>query len=136
MTEAPQFCRPLNYIPLYADITNFLQDLNPQLLGTIENEFSKNEGEAPPVPTRHSVDITQNSSGAANGTKGKGKVAAGDDPLDELFPRVDLDKVLPSAVVKACDDGAWKIRKEALETIQGILDQNKRLKPVLGMFLY
>ncbi|KAH9818609.1 armadillo-type protein [Melampsora americana] len=113
-----------------SDITNFLQDLNPQLLGTIEAEFAKIDGESPPVPTRESADVAQAKSGPA--AKGKGKVAPGDDALDELFPRVDLDKLISSSVVKSCDDSAWKIRKEALETIQSILESNKRLKPNLG----
>ncbi|KAG0145811.1 hypothetical protein CROQUDRAFT_658187 [Cronartium quercuum f. sp. fusiforme G11] len=115
-----------------ADITNFLQDLNPQLLGTIEGEFAKIEGQAPPTPTRESADVARVNVGAANGAKGKGKAGAGDDALDELFPRVDLDKFISSAVIKSCDDSAWKIRKEALETIQSILEQNKRLKAGLG----
>ncbi|OAV98650.1 hypothetical protein, variant [Puccinia triticina 1-1 BBBD Race 1] len=103
-----------------ADITNFLQDLNPQLLGTIESEFAKIAEERPPTPTRQSADVAQ----ATHGTSG--------DPLDELFPRVDLDRLVSSSTIKACDDPAWKIRKEALTTIQDILEQNKRLKPNLA----
>lgn len=115
-----------------ADISNFLQDLNPQLLATIEGEFAKIDGERPPTPTRQSVDIAQASHGEAGGAKGKGKTGTSGDPLDELFPRVDLDRLVSSSVIKACDDPAWKIRKEALTTIQDILEQNKRLKPNLG----
>ncbi|EFP78682.1 uncharacterized protein PGTG_04638 [Puccinia graminis f. sp. tritici CRL 75-36-700-3] len=115
-----------------ADISNFLQDLNPQLLSSIESDFSKIEGERPPTPTRQSVDVAQASQGEASGAKGKGKSGASGDPLDELFPRVDLDRLVSSSTIKACDDPAWKTRKEALTTIQDILEQNKRLKPNLG----
>ncbi|CAH7684994.1 spindle pole body component alp14 [Phakopsora pachyrhizi] len=113
-----------------ADISNFLQDLNPQLLSTIETEFLKREGEKPPVPTRKCADILNAGGGEAGNSKGKGKASG--DPLDELFPRVDLERLIASSTIKACDDAAWKTRKEALETIQGILDQNKRLKSNIG----
>lgn len=114
-----------------ADISNFLQDLNPQLLSTIESEFGKIAGERPPTPTRRSADL-QSNVGDVNGKKGKEKAVSSGDPLDELFPRVDLDRLVSSATIKACDDPAWKIRKEALTTVQDILEQNKRLKPNLG----
>ncbi|PLW07076.1 hypothetical protein PCANC_25979 [Puccinia coronata f. sp. avenae] len=115
-----------------ADISNFLQDLNPQLLATIEGEFAKIAGERPPTPTRQSADIAQASRAEASGGKGKGKTGTSGDPLDELFPRVDLERLVSSSTIKACDDPAWKIRKEALTSIQDILEQNKRLKPNLG----
>ncbi|MBW0483744.1 hypothetical protein O181_023459 [Austropuccinia psidii MF-1] len=119
-------------ICLGADISTFLQDLNPQLLSTIEGEFAKNAAERPPEPIRFSADISHTASDVANGPKGKVKGLGGGDPLDDLFPRVDLDRLVASSTVKACDDPAWKVRKEALESIQGILEQNKRLKPNLG----
>ncbi|KNE86902.1 hypothetical protein PSTG_19729, partial [Puccinia striiformis f. sp. tritici PST-78] len=56
-----------------ADISNFLQDLNPQLLTTIEGEFAKIDGERPPTPTRQSADVAQASQGETSGAKGKGK---------------------------------------------------------------
>ncbi|KNE90352.1 hypothetical protein PSTG_16223 [Puccinia striiformis f. sp. tritici PST-78] len=115
-----------------ADISNFLQDLNPQLLTTTESEFAKTDGERPPTPTGQSADVAQASKGEASGAKGKRKSGASGDPLDELFPRVDLDKLVSSGTIRACDDSVWKTRKEALTTIQDILEQNKRLKPNLG----
>ncbi|KAH9456452.1 hypothetical protein Pst134EA_011688 [Puccinia striiformis f. sp. tritici] len=110
-----------------ADISNFLQDLNPQLLTTTESEFAKTDGERPPTPTGQSADVAQASKGEASGAKGKRKSGASGDPLDELFPRVDLDKLVSSGTIRACDDSVWKTRKEALTTIQDIFEQNKRL---------
>lgn len=49
--------------------------------------------------------------------------------MDELFPRVDFDRLVSSAQVQACNDANWKVRKEALEGIRDILEANKRLKP-------
>lgn len=113
-----------------ADIKTFLQDLNPTLLSTIESDFDKVAGETAPEPTRTSADnaaVATSSGGAAS--KGKG----GGDALDDLFPRQDIDKLVPHATVTACNDANWKQRKESLEQIQGILEANKRLKPTLGM---
>lgn len=69
--------------------------------------------------------MTTSGSGGAGAAKG----ADGDDALDQLFPRVDLEKLLSSATVNACNDANWKTRKEALESIQSTLEANKRLKP-------
>jgi cytoskeleton-associated protein 5 len=105
-----------------------LQDLNPTLLTTIQSEFDKVEGQSPPEPTRTSAD---NATATTSGPSGK-KAAA--DPADELFPRVDIDKLVPSSVVSAINDTNWKNRKEALEQVQGILEANKRFKSSLGQF--
>ena len=61
--------------------------------------------------------------------------AAGGDPLDDLFPRVEIDSLLKGTTILAdAKSDAWKTKKEALETLQAILDQgaNKRLKPTMG----
>ncbi|KAM0755289.1 ARM repeat-containing protein [Meredithblackwellia eburnea MCA 4105] len=112
-----------------ADITTFLQDLNPALLTTIESEFAKVAGESPPPATKTSADLASPTGGASGGGggggKGKGK---GDDALDELFPRVDLEKLVSSGTTNGCGDSNWKVRKESLEEIQSTLEANKRLK--------
>jgi cytoskeleton-associated protein 5 len=107
-----------------------LQDLNPTLLTTIESEFEKVQGQTPPAPTRTSA---ENVVAAPGGKTGKGATA---DPAEELFPRVDIDKLVPSSVISAANDANWKNRKEALEQIQGILEANKRLKPNLGQWYF
>ena len=58
--------------------------------------------------------------------------------LDDLFPRVDIDGLLKGTTILAdAKSDAWKTKKEALETLQAILDQgaNKRLKPTMVSFL-
>ena len=106
-------------------VKDFLQDLNPTLLTTIESEFDRVADEAPPTPTRASADVSVPS--ATSGSKSKV-----DDPLEDLFPRVDIDKIVSSAIVTGCNDANWKARKEALEQLQGILEANKRFKPNIG----
>lgn len=103
--------------------------MNPQLLNTILSEFDKFEGTQVPQPTREQEDVKNLA--PANGPT-KGAVA---DPMDELFPRVDLDSLMKgTTILTDSKSDAWKTKKEGLETLQAILDQgaNKRLKPSMG----
>ncbi|KAI0637060.1 ARM repeat-containing protein [Trametes polyzona] len=115
-----------------SSIKDLLEDLNPQLLATIMSEFDKVEGNPAPEPTRTSADLaTLAPAGAAAGKAS----AAGGDPLDDLFPRVEIDALLKGTTILAdAKSDSWKTKKEALETLQAILDQgaNKRLKPIMG----
>ena len=115
-------------------VKDLVEDLNPQLLKTILAEFDKVDGSPAPEPVRTSADVANL---AAPSGGGSGKGAVGGDPLDDLFPRVEIDGLLKGTTILA--DGksdAWKSRKEALETLQAILDQgaNKRLKPTMGTY--
>jgi len=115
---------------LFLGIKDLIEDLNPQLLNTITSEFDKVEGQTPPEPTRTSAELVNIAPAAASG----GKAAAGD-PLDELFPRVDLDGLFKGTTILTDAKGdAWKTKKEALEALQSLLDQgsNKRLKSSMG----
>ena len=103
--------------------------MNPQLLSTIFSEFDKVEGLLAPQPTREQEDV-KNITPTAGPTKG---IAA--DPLDDLFPRVEIDSLMKGTTILAdSKSDAWKTRKEGLETLQAILDQgaNKRLKANMG----
>ena len=72
-------------------------------------------------------------------TSGAGSktAASAGDPLDDLFPRVEIDCLIKGTTILAdAKSDAWKTKKEALETLQAILDQgaNKRLKPTMGSY--
>lgn len=113
-------------------IKDLLEGLNAQLLSTIHTELDKVDGQSPPEPTRVSADVAN----MAPQGGGSGKGAAAADPLDDLFPRVEIDGLLKGTTILAdAKSDAWKTKKEALETLQAILDQgaNKRLKPQMGM---
>ncbi|KAI8998718.1 ARM repeat-containing protein [Trametes punicea] len=115
-----------------SSIKDLLEDVNPQLLATITSEFDKVEGTPAPEPTRTSADLANLA--PAPGAAGKASAAAGD-PLDDLFPRVEIDSLLKGTTILAdAKSESWKTKKEALETLQAILDQgaNKRLKPTMG----
>ena len=116
-------------------IKDLLEDLNPQLLNTISAEFDKVEGQVAPDPCRTSADI------ASLGSAGSSKqaMAVTGDPLDDLFPRVEIDTLFKgTTILTDAKSDAWKTKKEALETLQTILDQssNKRLKPAMGKVFY
>ena len=115
----------------HVGVKDLLGEINPQLLATIHSEFDKVEGNPAPEPSRVSVDV-QNM--GASGGAGKGTVAT-NDALDDLFPRVEIDGLLKgTTILSGAKSDAWKVKKEALETLQAILDQgpNKRLKPNMG----
>lgn len=115
------------FVSIFLAIKDFLEDLNPQLLATIESEFSKVDGQAAPEPTRFSADVA-----AAPGATDSGAV----DVMEELFPRVDLDKLVgATSIITDAKSEQWKTRKEALELLQSILDTkaNQRLKPNMGL---
>ncbi|KAL1407788.1 hypothetical protein Q8F55_007223 [Vanrija albida] len=112
-----------------ADISGFIEDLNPQLLATINKEFDKVDGQTPPEPTRQQADLKDAPAAGAKGGKGGG------DPLDDLIPRVDLDKLVASTpVLTDSKSDAWKVRKEAFEALNAVLEvkSNGRLKPNMG----
>jgi cytoskeleton-associated protein 5 len=112
-----------------ADIGGFLEDLNPQLLTTINSEFDKVASQSPPEPTKTSADLRS----VAPDTAGKGNSVG--DPLDDLIPRVDLDKLVgQTTVIADARSDAWKTRKEAFEALHGLLEvkSNSRLKPTMG----
>ncbi|KAJ7940671.1 microtubule associated protein [Mycena leptocephala] len=113
-----------------SSIKDFLEDLNAQLLNTITTEFDKVEGSPAPEPARTSTDLASMvASSTSNGT------GASADPLDDLFPRVEVDGLLKGTTILAdAKNDSWKTKKEGLEAFQSILDQgnNKRLKSTMG----
>lgn len=109
-----------------SDIKGFLQELNPTLLSTIDSEFDKVNGQQPPIPTRTSADHVQALHNETEGSKSRR------DPLDDLFPRKEISKLVSPSLIKMMSDANWKQRKEALETLQSILEANPRLVPTLG----
>lgn len=94
------------------------------------SEFDKTEGTSPPEPTRTSADVAN-----VPTSSGEATASGGDDALDDLFPRVEIDGLMKGTTILAdAKSDAWKTKKEALEALQAILDQgsNKRLKPSMG----
>lgn len=115
---------------LRSGIKDFLEDLNPQLLNTITSECDKVDGVPAPEPSRTSADLAKMATNSSTSAKTNDI-----DPLDELFPRVEIDALLKGTTILVdAKSDAWKTKKDGLEVLQSILDQgsNKRLKPVMG----
>ncbi|KAI7849124.1 armadillo-type protein [Circinella umbellata] len=112
------------------EIKSFVQDVTPALMANIEAEFDKVAQMDPPQPTRTTAESQAASGGGGGG--GSGNAAA--DAVESLFPRVDISSSLSKASGE-CNDANWKIRKEGLEKVLGIIEgANKRIKPNLGEF--
>jgi len=129
---SPNPCLPDLSSTSYEGIKDLLEDLNPQLLNTIVAEFEKVDGTLAPGSCRTSLDVLNMASSSSGQTKA-GQAAG--DPLDDLFPRVEIDGLLKgTTILSDAKSEAWKTKKEALEALQGILDQgsNKRLKGTMG----
>ena len=109
-------------------IRSFVEDLNPALLSTIDSEFERVASENAPIPTRQSGDNLSSQTSAGAGASSSAGSGNADSALDELFPRQDIEKLVSSAAMSGSTDANWKIRKESLESVQAILDANKRLK--------
>ncbi|KAI8616669.1 armadillo-type protein [Chytriomyces sp. MP71] len=100
------------------DVRSFVADLSPQLLATVDAELEKVAATAPPAPARVVVHT--------------GAVAT-EDPMDNLFPRVDLTSRVTPELLEKLGHAQWGLRKEALEELAGIIEgANKRLKPTVG----
>ncbi|KAK0556534.1 hypothetical protein OC846_001101 [Tilletia horrida] len=110
-------------------VTTFLGDINPQLRTTLDAEIEKAASNPAPAPTRFGAENQAASSGGGGGASSSGGQAA--DALDDLIPRVDLDKLVSSGLAGKLGAADWKERKEAGEQIQAILQANQRLKPNL-----
>lgn len=110
------------------DLSMFLEELNPTLLTTINGEFDKITGQTAPEPTRESEDLANLGDAGAEGPD----LA---DDLEDLIPRVDLNKVVASTtVLKDSKSENWRVRKEAFEALEVELDRNPRLKSEMGRY--
>eukprot|EP01117_Protostelium_nocturnum_P010147 TRINITY_DN3620_c0_g1_i2.p1 TRINITY_DN3620_c0_g1~~TRINITY_DN3620_c0_g1_i2.p1 ORF type:complete len:2002 (+),score=827.22 TRINITY_DN3620_c0_g1_i2:52-6057(+) len=96
-------------------LRDFISDVKPALLNTIDEEFSKVKGLAPaPTKTMQGVSATANAAGGA-------------------LPREDISSQISAGVLKNLNDADWKQRKEGLEEVAAIINAaNKRIGPNLG----
>ncbi|KAK9721018.1 hypothetical protein K7432_003763 [Basidiobolus ranarum] len=109
-----------------SQIRTLVQDLSPSLLSTVDAEFSKVADQKPPQPTK-GVTVS-----GTNGNSG----ATMQQVLDHAIPRVDISSQINTKILKDMRDPNWKVRKESLDQVQGILEAaNKRIKPQVGDLL-
>jgi cytoskeleton-associated protein 5 len=98
-----------------ASLRDYFADVKPALLNTIDEEFSK-VVDAPQAPKKAFKEAP------AEGTGGS-----------DALPREDISAQISPALLKQLGDANWKVRKEGLEAVTGIvLSANKRIGPNLG----
>nr|CAB3231403.1 cytoskeleton-associated protein 5-like [Phallusia mammillata] len=107
----------------------FFESEKPTLLQQIDSEIEKVKGSSPPAPTRGTK-----TSSAADSVD----AAASDDEVEEAFnidnmvTRVDISSKITDSLITKMSDKNWKERKEALETVIGILDEAKFVEANIG----
>lgn len=124
------------------EIKVFVQDLNPALITIIETEFDKVADRSAPKPTREQKFFSQGPKASAGGSTSADGEASGsaaapaayvEDVMDDLIPRVDISAQITGKLLEEMGDAGWKIRKEALDNLAGILESaNYRIKPTIG----
>ncbi|KAH0514333.1 Cytoskeleton-associated protein 5 [Microtus ochrogaster] len=117
------------YLYVGPSLRMFFEDEKPALLSQIDAEFEKMQGQRPPTPTRG---ISKHStSGTDEGEDGDEPDDGGNDVVD-LLPRVEISDKVTSELVSKIGDKNWKIRKEGLDEVAGIINEAKFIQPNIG----
>uniref|UniRef100_A0A8C9IDU0 Cytoskeleton-associated protein 5 n=1 Tax=Piliocolobus tephrosceles TaxID=591936 RepID=A0A8C9IDU0_9PRIM len=117
------------YLYVGPSLRMFFEDEKPALLSQIDAEFEKMQGQSPPAPTRG---ISKHS------TSGTDEGEDGDEPDDgsndvvDLLPRTEISDKITSELVTKIGDKNWKIRKEGLDEVAGIINEAKFIQPNIG----
>ncbi|XP_076978318.1 cytoskeleton-associated protein 5-like isoform X2 [Tamandua tetradactyla] len=116
------------YLNVGPSLRMFLEDEKPALLSQIDAEFEKMQGQSPPAPTRGISKHT---------VKGTDEGEDGDEPDEgdsdvDLLPRTEISDKITSELVSNIGDKNWKIRKEGLDEVAGIINEAKFIQPNIG----
>lgn len=117
------------YLYVGPSLRMIFEDEKPALLSQIDAEFQKMQGQSPPAPTRG---ISKHStSGTDEGEDGDEPGDTGNDVVD-LLPRIEISDKITSELVSKIGDKNWKIRKEGLDEVAGIINEAKFIQPNIG----
>eukprot|EP00069_Balaena_mysticetus_P002600 bmy_04117T0 len=117
------------YLYVGPSLRMFFEDEKPALLSQIDAEFEKMQGQNPPAPTRG---ISKHStSGTDEGEDGDEPDDGGNDVVD-LLPRTEISDKITSELASKIGDKNWKIRKEGLDEVAGIINEAKFIQPNIG----
>ncbi|XP_058162245.1 cytoskeleton-associated protein 5 [Dasypus novemcinctus] len=117
------------YLYVGPSLRMFFEDEKPALLSQIDAEFEKMQGQSPPAPTRGISKHT--TSGTDEGEEGDEPDEGGNDVVD-LLPRTEISDKITSELVSKIGDKNWKIRKEGLDEVAGIINEAKFIQPNIG----
>eukprot|EP00058_Branchiostoma_floridae_P023061 XP_002608551.1 hypothetical protein BRAFLDRAFT_98911 [Branchiostoma floridae] len=114
-----------------AQLRIFFEDEKPALLQQIDAEIEKMSGEKPPAPTRGLRKKSEGEEGGdEEGEEEEDQAAAIN--IEDLVPRTDVSERMRPELMNELGDKNWKVRKEALEKVSGILEEAKFITPSLG----
>lgn len=117
------------YLYVGPSLRMIFEDEKPALLSQIDAEFQKMQGQSPPAPTRG---IAKHSTSATDeGEDGEEPGEGGNDVVD-LLPRIEISDKITSELVSKIGDKNWKIRKEGLDEVAGIINEAKFIQPNIG----
>ncbi|XP_060032467.1 cytoskeleton-associated protein 5 [Erinaceus europaeus] len=116
------------YLYVGPSLRMFFEDEKPALLSQIDAEFEKMQGQSPPAPTRG---ISKHSTSDEGGEDGDEPDDGGNDVVD-LLPRTEISDKITSELVSKIGDKNWKIRKEGLDEVAGIINEAKFIQPNIG----
>ncbi|XP_069714066.1 cytoskeleton-associated protein 5 isoform X4 [Phaenicophaeus curvirostris] len=116
------------YLYVGPPLRMFFEDEKPALLSQIDAEFEKMQGQTAPVPTRG---ISGHSAGGGDDGEEEEQEDVGNDVVD-LLPRTDIGDKITAELVAKIGDKNWKIRKEGLDEVTGIINEAKFIQPNIG----
>lgn len=111
------------YLCVGAPLRAFFEDEKPLLLSQIDAQFEKVKGKSLPAPTRGRCQFFIETGADQRG---------GDAQLCRGMNTVDLSKRISTELTLKMQDPSWKVRKEGLEELSGILGEVKSIQPGLG----
>ncbi|KAM8815141.1 cytoskeleton-associated protein 5 isoform 2-T3 [Rhynchonycteris naso] len=117
------------YLYVGPSLRMFFEDEKPALLSQIDAEFEKMQGRSLPAPTRGTC--KHSTSGTDEGDDGDEPDDGGSDVVD-LLPRTEISDKITSELVSKIGDKNWKIRKEGLDEVAGIINEAKFIQPNIG----
>ncbi|KAL0125152.1 hypothetical protein PUN28_004351 [Cardiocondyla obscurior] len=125
------------YLYMGKPLLAFFDNEKPTLRQQIEQECEKRSGEIPPAPIRGAKAKKMDTISAEDEEEDMDELPekkAGDNEsdLNELVPRVDISSQITEALLTELADKNWKVRNEALQKINTILNETKFIKPTIG----
>lgn len=119
------------YLYMGAPLRMFFEDEKPALLAQIDAEFEKMQGQSPPAPFRS---IKKSAAAEEDGDDGEeqDEDGGGGQDIMDLLPRTDIGDKVTSDLVSKIEDKNWKIRKEGLDEVAGIISEAKFITANIG----
>jgi len=118
---------------LYVEaVRDFLNDQTPAVLTTVDAEFNRVKDQKPPSTFRSTRNKPKETK-QAHVDQPEEEVA--EPTLEDLLPRTNISADITSEILEMLTDANWKIRKEGLEKIEGIIaSANRRIESDVGKF--